>query len=293
MSYDEPRLLLPRPPLVDVSGKTSIPTIVFYENEEIYIGDDAIEQCHDESLLHEDFKVAIGKRSLSSLVNKQIDRYGRTKRSPLGLTQDFMEVALRHVDKWLRRRDQATPSHVVVAEPIAMGSGDSVNDNWLQNYRAAIKRVLGSKFTVVDFLPEPFAAFQYYRHGLRHPLVMEKRQHTVLVADFGGGTFDACVIETDKDGDIRERGTSRSRPFSAFSRAVGGFYLNRLIAEDMLFHALPKNADKKGLKAAIERYYSFREGTDFSVEELRDDIRDFCSNYARFAETGGTGKTIR
>jgi hypothetical protein len=157
MSRDEPQLLLPRPPLVEVSGKTNLPTILYYTNEDIYIGDEAIDQCPDESLLHEDFKVALGKHSLSSLVNKQIDRYGRTKRSPLGLTQDFMDSALRHVEKWLARRDQAKPSHIVVAEPIAMGTGEAVNDNWLQNYRAAVKRVLGSKFTVVDFLPEPFA----------------------------------------------------------------------------------------------------------------------------------------
>jgi hypothetical protein len=129
MSRDEPQLLLPRPPLVDVSGKTNLPTIVYYANEDIYIGDEAIDQCPDESLLHEDFKVALGKHNLSSLVNKQIDRHGRTKRSPLGLTQDFIDSALKHVEKWLARRDQAKPSHIVVAEPIAMGTGEAVNDS--------------------------------------------------------------------------------------------------------------------------------------------------------------------
>jgi hypothetical protein len=186
MSRDDAQLLLPRPPLVEVSGKTNLPTILYYADEDVYIGDEAIDQCPDESFLHEDFKVALGKHSLSSLVNKQIDRYGRTKRTPLVLTQDFMDSALKHVEKWLARRDQAKPSHIVVAEPIAMGTGEAVNDNWLQNYRAAVKRVLGSKFAVIDFLPEPFAAFQYYRYGVRHPLVAEKRQHMVLVVDFGG-----------------------------------------------------------------------------------------------------------
>ena len=86
-----------------MSGKTSLPTILYYADEDIYIGDEAVDQCPDESLLLEDFKVALGKHSLSSLVNKQIDRYGRPKRSPLGLTKDFMEAALKQVEKWLTR----------------------------------------------------------------------------------------------------------------------------------------------------------------------------------------------
>ena len=290
MSSDEPQLLLPRPPLVEVSGKTSLPTVLYYADEDIYIGEEALDLCPDESLLHEDFKVALGKHSLSSLVNKKIDRYGRTKRSPLGLTQDFIDSALKQVENWLKKRDQAKPTHIVVAEPIAMGTGEAVNDNWLQNYRAAIKRVLGSKFEAVDFLPEPFAAFQYYRYGVRHPLVAEKRQHTVLVVDFGGGTFDVCIIETNKDGDIRERGESRSKPLSASSRAVGGFFINKLIAEDLLFQALPKGADKGAVRKAIERYYGFKEGTDFDLEELREDVRDFFGNYARLLRQVERGK---
>jgi hypothetical protein len=290
MSNGEPQLLLPRPPLVEVSGKTNVPTILYYADQDSYIGEEALELCPDEALLYEDFKVALGKHDISSLIKKQIDRYGRTKKTPLRLTQDFIDTALKHVDRWLAKRDQAKPTHIVVAEPIAMGTGEVVNDNWLQNYRTAVKRVLASKFTVVDFLPEPFAAFQYYRYGVRHPLVAEKRQHTVLVVDFGGGTFDVCIIETNREGDIRERGASRSKPLSASSRAVGGFFINKLIADELLFEALQKGTDRSAVRKAIERYYAYKEDTDFDLEELREDVRDFFYNYARLLRQVERGK---
>ena len=33
-------------------------------------------------------------------------------------------------------------------------------------------------------------------------LIVEKKRHTALVLDFGGGTFDVSVIDTTAQGDI-------------------------------------------------------------------------------------------
>jgi molecular chaperone DnaK (HSP70) len=69
-------------------------------------------------------------------------------------------------------------------------------------------------------LPEPFAVYQYYRYGEKHPLVAERRRHHALVIDFGGGTFDVCVITTTKEGDISQGGRM-ARPLSASSNPIG------------------------------------------------------------------------
>jgi len=58
-----------------------------------------------------------------------------------------------------------------------------------EKLRNSLRRILTGKFALVDFMPEPFAVFQYYRYGVRHPLVAEKRKHIALVVGFGGGTF--------------------------------------------------------------------------------------------------------
>ena len=47
-------------------------------------------------------------------------------------------------------------------------------------------------------MPEPFAVFQYYRYGVRHALVAQKKQNVALVMDFGGGTFDTCLADDGK-----------------------------------------------------------------------------------------------
>ena len=86
-------------------------------------------------------------------------------------------------------------------------------------------------------MAEPFAVFQYYRYGLRHPLVAEQRKHVALVLGFGAGAFDVSVVETTKFGEI-SGGQVGSRPLGARSIEVGGFYINRLIAEDLLFSVL-------------------------------------------------------
>jgi len=58
------------------------------------------------------------------------------------------------------------------------------------------------------------------------PFVAERGKKQALVLDFGGGTLDVCIIETDKEGDIK-KGDPNSKPLAAASAPVGGFYVNR------------------------------------------------------------------
>jgi hypothetical protein len=127
-------------------------------------------------------------------------------------------------------------------------------------------------FSEIDFLPEPFAAFQYYRHGLRHPLVAQRAKQHVLVIDFGGGSCDVCVIETTKEGEISQTGR-HSRPLAAGSRPIGGFFINRVIAENLLYAHLPATSHAK-IGRGLECYVRWR--------RAREDPSMYSVEYQRF-----------
>jgi hypothetical protein len=148
------------------------------------------------------------------------------------------------------------------------------DESWLAFYRKAIRKILYGKFQEIDFLPEPFAVFQYYRYGLRHPLVSEQRKHVALVLDFGGGTFDVSVVETTKTGDIREGGVN-SRPLAARSIQVGGFYINRLIAEDLLFATIDKGVEKSAVRKSLNYFYDNKNAEEGDIDNLSESQRAF------------------
>jgi hypothetical protein len=44
-----------------------------------------------------------------------------------------------------------------------LGGNELASEAWLANYRRSIRKALPTRFVEVDFMPEPFAVFQYYR----------------------------------------------------------------------------------------------------------------------------------
>jgi hypothetical protein len=84
------------------------------------------------------------------------------------ITGDFLDQLLRKVREWLPAGPSEENAGIVIAEPLTM-QGVDVDETWLGNYRATIRRILtGKGFSKdrIDFMPEPFAVFQYYKYGL-------------------------------------------------------------------------------------------------------------------------------
>ena len=166
------------------------------------------------------------------------------------------------------------PARIIVAEPLSFqvkgGSGD-----WLANYRSNLRRML-NRYEAVEFLPEPFAVYQYYRHGLRILNLVERKKHIALILDYGGGTFDACVIESTREGDISLSG-KHSKPIAADSVPYGGFYLNRRLA----LYLIKRNLDDQGRRMVdqeFKRYERVRKG-GLEIEKLREGSRTFINNF--------------
>jgi hypothetical protein len=176
-----------------------------------------------------------------------------------------------------------------VAEPLALAGASVADDRWLQNYRDSMRRILSGKFAEVDFMPEPFAVFQYYRYGVRHALVAQKEQNVALVIDFGGGTFDTCIIETTKRGDISQTGRN-AKPLAARSISIGGYAINRLIAEELLLRIVGKGHDRNLLKTALKEYQRLKNLDDPALSTER--LAAFARNYHRLLQSVEQAKCV-
>ena len=236
---------------VPIEGLSVAPTAVRYHQNGFSVGHAAYED-ETEGVLVNDFKLGLGNGEYSQLQKRTVTTFGDGKRSVVGVTQDFVTTTLKRVTQWSEQNGLAAPSHILVAEPLALEGAAVAGKSWLANYRSNIRRILHN-FEKVDFLPEPFAVFQYYRYGLRHPLIAAQQKHVALVLDFGGGTFDVSIIETTAQGDISQSGRNQ-RPLSAKSVAAGGFLINLKIAEYLIYKADEALQKNKAARRAIEMY---------------------------------------
>lgn len=57
-------------------------------------------------------------------------------------------------------------------------------------------------FQSVQLLDEPIAAYYFFFDQNRDSIQLDRRRHTALVFDFGGGTLDVSIIRVQQDGDL-------------------------------------------------------------------------------------------
>lgn len=267
--------------LLSLNGSKNVPTAVLYHRAgEPLIGSEAIAQSNSDEVLNEDFKVELGNVNPST--SMQSRRHfpiatGGTKTAS-EISADFLRQLLKKVRERLETNGLEENPTLLLAEPLSMRSG-LAEQGWLSNYRRTLERILQEqKIEKIDFLPEPFAVFQYYRHGMRHPIVAERARHNALVVDFGGGTFDVCIVSTTREGDISQSGRN-SRPLAADSVPIGGFAINRYIARQVIRKVAGSSARQK-IKKALDAYQAwYNHKTKF--EHLDKRYQDFVLHFDR------------
>ena len=283
--------------MVEIDGSVNVPTLLYYRRGKgPAIGAEALTLKESRRQLNEEFKIDLGNARPGTVGerNKFSTASGDMK-SAQELTADFLHEILVKVKEWLGQRESNVAPGIMIAEPLSLTTetttalanseskdGQLVTKDWLQQYRSNLRRILqGKGFSEdsIQFLPEPFAVFQYYRHGKKHPIVADRRQHNALVIDFGGGTFDVCIIETTKEGEIDINDAKRlSRPRSAASKPIGGFFINRTIVETLLEkHLAQRNLTGK-LHKGLDLYRRWRRG-DLRPEEIAEDYKYFILNF--------------
>ena len=180
---------------VEVDGSRNIPTALYYTApDDFLLGYEALTATRDLLDINQDFKVDLGRHDSQSPKRNQTFRTAiGENRSAYIMTSDFIGRVLRTVSRWLQVQQVEEAAHVLIAEPLAMHEG--ADPRWLENYRRNLREMLEARsiaelpnirFQDVSFLPEPFAVFQYYRYGIKHPLMAESAKHQALILDFGG-----------------------------------------------------------------------------------------------------------
>lgn len=262
--------------LIDFEGATNFPTTLFYSPKGVLVGLEALRAAAGvRALLNEDFKLDLGLSDpRSKEQRKHFTAADGSPKSSDDLASDFLRYLITFATKWLGQHNFQRADGIYVAEPLAMNS-DVVPKEWLEFYRRKIKVILigqGFPEDSIQFLPEPFAVYQYYRYQSTHGLLHSTNR--VLVVDFGGGTLDVCIIETKKTGDVK-LGGKHSRPLAASSAPHGGFFVNRKICEHILERIVPKTLSVK-LHRAISVYDRWRR--DGRFEGANPDAIAFAQN---------------
>jgi molecular chaperone DnaK (HSP70) len=259
---------------VEVNGSRYIPTALLYEKDgTVTFGKDATQALS--RITNNNFKIDLGDISPGSSTRKLFPTEHGGDKSAYELSKDFFELSLSAIEKELAvEESHKIPAKIIVAEPLNFQLQENYK-TWVQNYRGNIRRIL-SKYEEVEFLPEPFAVYQYYRYGQRIPHLQEKAKHIALVLDFGGGTFDACIIESTNQGDISLSG-KHSKPLGADSSPIGGFFINQCLAE----YLIKRNIDPR-LKAdadnCIKNHQRIKSG-ELDISSLSDKKQIFLKNF--------------
>lgn len=266
--------------MVEVEERTNVPSVVlFREGGAVLIGYQAIDEAADKTQINENFKLNLGQVAPGRLEPPVFETGDGKARSANAITQAFVERLVRQVQEWVADRGAKPAKRILVAEPLAIDSDREDAKNWLPNYRSRLQSILKPYFEEVDFLPEPFAVFQYYRYGMKHPLVAGQSRKAALVIDFGGGTFDVSVVDTTVAGDVSGSGKN-SRPLAASSVPVGGSLINLRIAKKLVADNLEKGVDKNRIAKAWDVY---RDGAAAvgGVTALAADLQSFVRHVRR------------
>ncbi|GFE56809.1 hypothetical protein [Geobacter sp. AOG1] len=265
--------------LTKIDGHTCIPTALHYAKGGLQIGYKAIKSMKDNEIINHNFKVELGEYVAGATKDRieYFDSADGNPKSAFQLSKDFFDAVLSKVEgQGLIPKHDKKGLKIIVAEPLAFQIEDR-GSNWIKNYRDNIRRIL-VHYDSVEFLPEPFAVYQYYRYGLRIPQLKDNTKNIALIIDFGGGTFDVSVIESTVLGDISLSG-KHSKPLAASSEPIGGFFVNEQIAIYLTLRNLDGQA-KNMATTFLDTFRKVKKGqTDYL--SLSSEKQAFISNLRR------------
>lgn len=274
--------------LSEIDGQCYIPTALCYLNDDLLIGNKATDLQSNKKIVNKNFKIDLGDILPGSSDRKLFSTESKGSKSAFEITKDFFEKALfltqEHHEPPLSE-EHKIKAKIIVAEPLSLHVSER-STTWLSNYRGNIRRIL-SNYEEVDFLPEPFAVYQYYRYGVKIPHLQDKSKHIALIIDFGGGTFDSSIIESTHDGDVSQS-SAHSKPLSAHSIAVGGFVINREIAIYLLKRDIEGN-EKRKIDQFLDFYNRVNSG-NLQFDNLSTDKQNFISNFRRLEDSVESAK---
>jgi hypothetical protein len=265
---------------IPIDGSSNVPTCLFYKDGRALIGAKAERAADPEyHKLNRDFKVDLGLHAPERVTQKtQFPCSDGQSRTAGALASDFMFELRKAVDAWLQSNHLVRQPFLLVAEPVAIEAA-AVTKEWGENYRDHVRRSLRGKlgFSDIDFCPEPFAVYNYYRYEKKVSFLKERTKQRVLILDFGAGTLDACVIQTTLEGEIA-KGGEKAKPLAVSSDAVGGYLYNRLVVEHK-FRQLYGKPLGSTIGKGIDLYNRWRKDGDRVLSTAAELYRCFCHHF--------------
>lgn len=119
------------------------------------------------------------------------------------------------------------PEKLIIGEPAIR------DQTWKENFRRHMRDIFSEmRLAEPVFFPEPFAAFQYYRH-IDKSFPVASRAEIVLIIDIGGGTFNSCIIRTTEQG-LLARGGATALPLGLQAEVCGGSEIDKELLKKIL-----------------------------------------------------------
>ena len=119
-------------------------------------------------------------------------------------------------------KDYDLPDEIIIGEPAVR------EDKWKENFRRHVREVFDTlNLPNPRFFPEPFAVFQYYRE-YEKIFPAKEEPEIVLIIDYGGTTFNSCIIRTTEMGHLA-RGGATAVPLGLQAGLSGGYELDKAL----------------------------------------------------------------
>ncbi|MCM2291927.1 Hsp70 family protein [Allorhizobium sp. BGMRC 0089] len=177
--------------------------------------------------------------------------------------EDLMEVFLKRLESYAGEGWPGKARRIVVGRPVHFAGASPKPELAMQRYHSALTR-LG--FEEIHYVYEPVAAAFYFARTL-------KRDATVLVADFGGGTTDYSLIRFET-----RNGQLSAIPVGTSGVGIAGDQFDARIIDHLVAPDIGKGSQFKSFDKILDvpsNYYaSFSRWNQLSVFKTSKEFAD-------------------
>ncbi len=262
-----------------VSGDTTIPTAVYYlDSDDFCIGEEALQRgVVNPRGLVTGFKVDLGQKKRYDVVT---DKGDEIEISPGQATRHFFSKLIKMYEKKLAINDTADIKAVVTVP----AKFTPAQKNLIKKEASGVL----AQDTVIAAEPTAAAAKACYEKGIS--------DRTVLIYDFGGGTFDVSVMEAK----AKINSLSFTEIVTGGSKSLGGNDITAVIAQEIADEIssgygllLPTDDEKTGKYRILDQcdYEENRLSYDEYYKNMVK-IFDYAEEMKLYFNNGGINETF-
>ena len=180
--------------------------------------------------------------------------------------EDLMEVFLRRLETYAGSGFGSSYGRVIAGRPVRFAGSNPDENLALERYGQALTRI---GFPEIHFVYEPVAAAFYFAQNL-------KKDATVLVADFGGGTTDYSLIRFE-----RHAGELKAIPVGHSGVGIAGDHFDYRLIDNLVSPEIGKGSHFKSFGKLLDvpagYYANFGRWNQLSIFKTTREFADLQS----------------